>query len=139
MTSENYNFYLFAFNHKGGDTKWQTTLCCAELIAENHQWLQSIESCVLHLEDTSNVYNDEVRVKLIRCKTPMEREIHLHMCIIMIETMKQFSPFNYIPTFAWRCAKTSEATVYNFPQCLCLSGEEKKHFHSVFSWIKNFK
>lgn len=140
MNNDSYNFYLFSFNHTGGDTKWQTTLRCAELIAENHQWLQSIESCVLHVKDKSNMYNDDVRVMLIRCKTPMEREISLHMCIIMIETMKEFSPFGYVPTFAWRCAKTAEATVYNVPQCLRLSGiEERNQFQSIISWIKKSK
>jgi hypothetical protein len=134
MTSEHFNFYLFSFHHKGGDTKWQTTLRCAECVAQCHELIEKRGSCTINISDYSDMYTDEVRVILIRCATLQEREDRLKMCTVMIETLIYQAIFGFTPTFAWRCAKTPEATVENTPQCLRIERRERNCFYDVFAW-----
>lgn len=124
MTTEHYNFYVFSYHHNGSpNTKWQTTLSCAEKISEFYHTIHLFDSCTINMSHIPDLTNEDVHVYLIRCVTPEEREHRLKLCTLIIELFNQISFPNPIPTFAWRCARTPEVNLSNFPQCFRTSKE----------------
>lgn len=140
MNTDHYNFFIFAFFHNGNpETKWQTTLHCAETIYKHKDFIRLFESKSIHVTKLPDMISQEVPVYLIRCATPEEREDRLRICTIIIELLKQISFHNPVPTFAWRCARSPEVSISNFPQCFRTTKEVDLFLHPLINFTLQFK